>query len=80
MCNVVMVIRKRLGIILGLVLVSASCNEDDGVNGKCIEEKKDSCVVTFELNPVCGCNGTTYENPSKAECSGIDDYTIGACN
>lgn len=51
-----------------------SCNKDD-----CIEKKKEECIVTFELNRVCGCNGVTYENPSTAECSNISDYTMGAC-
>ena len=58
----------------GMLLIG--CNKDED----CVDKKKDSCVVTFEINPVCGCNGVTYENPSTAECSSISDYTMGACN
>lgn len=38
-----------------------------------------NCVVTYELNPVCGCNEKDYANPSTAICNGISEYTIGAC-
>jgi len=51
------------------------CNKEED----CVEKKKESCVVTFEINRVCGCNGVTYENPSMAECSSISDYTMGPC-
>lgn len=68
---------KKKGLIcmafLGMLVISCNKEED------CEEKKKDSCVVTFEINRVCGCNGVTYENPSTAECSSISNYTIGAC-
>lgn len=51
-----------------------SCNKGD-----CMEKEKNNCLVTHELNPVCGCNGVTYDNPSTAECNNIPEYTIGAC-
>lgn len=51
-----------------------SCGKED-----CEEERKENCAVTFELNPVCGCNGVTYPNPSTAKCQSIDDYTMGEC-
>lgn len=46
---------------------------------KCQEQKIPDCIVTFELNPVCGCNGKTYSNPSEASCMGITEFTNGAC-
>lgn len=65
----------KKGVLVTIVCLSLIfCNKDN-----CVEKKKGSCSVTFELNPVCGCNGVTYENPSTAACSGIDDYTMGAC-
>ncbi len=66
---------------MGLVCMSfcaaliIGCNKEND----CVEKRKESCVVTFEINRVCGCNGVTYENPSMAECSSISNYTMGAC-
>ena len=62
-------------VLLWICLSILSCSKDE-----CREEKKENCAVTFEINPVCGCNGVTYENPSTAECNGIKDYTMGSCN
>lgn len=72
--------KKRFVLIVAFGFLCHSCNGDDESKGLCVEESKENCVVTFELNPVCGCNGITYENPSTAECNGIDDYMMGACN
>lgn len=65
-------IRLTLMILSTALLVH--CNKDD-----CKEKKKENCLVTHELNRVCGCNGVTYDNPSTAECYDITDYTMGAC-
>ncbi|SHG30530.1 hypothetical protein [Flagellimonas flava] len=72
--------QKWLPLIIALTLLGASCANDDGDNGDCVESKKEDCVVTFEINPVCGCNGVTYENPSTAACHGIENFTMGACD
>ena len=56
------------------LLALSSCGKND-----CKEKIKEDCVVTYEFNPVCGCNEKTYDNPSVAACSGIEDYTMGAC-
>jgi len=50
------------------------CNKDD-----CEAKRKENCPITFELNPVCGCDGVTYNSPSTATCNSISDYTMGAC-
>tara|TARA_R110002153_G_scaffold238976_1_gene393409 strand:+ start:31 stop:273 length:243 start_codon:yes stop_codon:yes gene_type:complete len=60
-------------IFFALIFI-ISCNKED-----CEEERKENCAVTFELNPVCGCNGVTYPNPSTAKCQSIKDYTMGEC-
>tara|TARA_R110000744_G_scaffold353214_1_gene459523 strand:+ start:1301 stop:1525 length:225 start_codon:yes stop_codon:yes gene_type:complete len=58
-------------IFFALIFI-ISCSKED-----CEEDRKENCAVTFELNPVCGCNGVTYPNPSTAKCQSIDDYTMG---
>ena len=35
--------------------------------------------VTLEYNPVCGCNGVEYPNPSSARVAGVTSWTVGAC-
>ena len=65
--------------ILCLAFLSIMLLGCDKEAEECVEKVKDSCVVTFELYPVCGCNGVTYENPSTAECNGITDFTMGRC-
>lgn len=55
-------------------LLSLGCGKDE-----CKERIKEDCNVTYDLNPVCGCNEKTYGNPSIAACSGIEEFTLGAC-
>tara|TARA_B100001769_G_C21994571_1_gene534538 strand:- start:45 stop:998 length:954 start_codon:yes stop_codon:yes gene_type:complete len=54
--------------------------------GKCKKEDEPDCEEKecngsyIEIyDPVCGCNGTTYENPSHALCHGITSYKKGEC-
>ncbi len=43
------------------------------------KEKECTGYHTKRWDPVCGCNGKTYQNAEWAECHGIDDYSPGEC-
>lgn len=64
-------------------MIMISCEKDNGDNTiiyPCDEGIWiDGCIHTLEDDPVCGCDGVTYDNPSAAECYGIVDYTPGEC-
>lgn len=66
--------------ILGLVLLITFLSCEKEVDPDCVEDPSLPPVLcTYELNPVCGCNGKTYANPCTARASGIKRYTSGAC-
>ena len=69
-------IRTSAALYALIVLFSLNgCKKDSN----CKEYPIPGCIVTFDYNPVCGCNGKTYSNPSEAECDGIKDYKEGKC-
>ncbi|MBP9150973.1 MAG: hypothetical protein KBF73_01685 [Flavobacteriales bacterium] len=62
-----------------LLLVSSSffaCNQNDCDNGG----DPNACPCYEIYAPVCGCDNVTYGNDCQAECAGITDYTVGACD
>ena len=50
-------------------------------NGICIESNlignADECIEIYD--PVCGCDGITYDNYCVADSSGISSYVSGEC-
>lgn len=48
-------------------------------NQKCQGDRVIGCTCPQASNPVCGCNGVTYDNGCEAECDGVRRYTFGRC-
>lgn len=62
------------------ILSLTSCKEEPVE--ACIDQSKAclpicKCIADYE--PVCGCDGQTYQNSCMAEITGLINYTTGPC-
>ena len=71
--------KKLLFLILLLVISCSKDKENDDEN--CIDESlidnTSACIEIYD--PVCGCDGITYDNYCVADSSGITSYVAGEC-
>ena len=70
---------RKFRLILLVFLFSCDCEGDEIVNDCIDSSKAGPRACTFELNPVCGCNGITYGNPCAAESAGVLRWAAGEC-
>jgi hypothetical protein len=70
---------KRILMIILIVIVQ-SCDDDDRGDRDCVGDPNGIAACPDVLDPVCGCNGITYDNSCEAEASGVKLWTKGKCN
>ena len=73
---------KRLLVLLLIPLVFA-CSDDEDTPNMCVDETlinlETPCL--FVIDPVCGCDGNTYNNSCEAfNWYGVIAYEDGPCN
>ena len=72
--------KKTSILILAIILtVFTQCEKDEEPCEKNIPEWCDLADLSNEYNPVCGCDGKTYQNAGWATCVGGVSYEKGKC-
>ena len=74
---------KKLILLLFIPIVFACGGDDEDVPNMCVDETlinlETPCL--FVIDPVCGCDGNTYNNSCEAfNWYGVIAYEDGPCN
>ena len=66
-----------------LVFLSLAAKQSSASNDDCIDEAKRNSKVkvacSAPIDPVCGCDGVTYDNVCRSENAGVRRFTKGPC-
>jgi hypothetical protein len=61
-----------------MLMFFLACEDEE--QKECIDESKAGPrACTYNINPVCGCNGVTYDNACLAESAGVLHWDEGSC-
>ena len=77
-----------ISFLLVLIIIFSSCEKNNNCvsipsvqSGICIDSNlignADECIEIYD--PVCGCDGITYDNYCVADSLGITSYVAGEC-